>query len=168
MKPRPSSLAVSWAPPLDDGGARVKQYVATSWPGGRTCASASTTCTIRGLKAGTDYSITLRAENAIGTGTMSPGSEPVSPKPGAAPVGVKGLRAVARDGRVTVRWNPAAGAKAYWIRLHRAGRAPGEWLVVTKPTAVFAVRPGKQSVQVRVVGTRGPGPVTTRTVTASR
>jgi hypothetical protein len=168
VKPRPSSLAVSWAPPLDDGGARVKQYVATSWPGGRTCASASTTCTIRGLKAGTDYSITLRAENAIGTGTMSPGSEPVSPKPGAAPVGVKGLRAVARDGRLTVRWNPAAGAKAYWIRLHRAGRAPGEWLVVTKPTAVFAVRPGKQSVQVRVVGTRGPGPVTTRTVTASR
>ena len=168
VKARPSSLRVTWAPPLDDGGAQVKQYVATAWPGGRTCATASTSCLIRGLKPGTDYSVTLRATNTIGTGAMSPGSAPVSPQPGAAPAALKGLRIVTADGQIKVRWKPVPKASAYWVRLRRAGQTPGEWLVVTKPAAVFAVRPGRQSVQIRVVGQGVTSPVTTRTVTVSR
>ncbi len=168
VKARPSSLRVTWTPPLDDGGAQVRQYVATAWPGGSTCATASTSCLIRGVKPGTDYSVTLRATNAIGTGAMSPGSAPVSPQPGDAPAALKGVRIVTADGQIRVRWKPVAKASAYWVRLRRPGQRPGEWLVVTKPAAVFAVRPGRQSVQIRVVGKGVTGPVTTRTVTVSR
>ena len=51
----------------------VTSYTATSTPGGLTCTSATTTCVVSDLEAGTSYTFTVTATNAVGT---SPDSQP--------------------------------------------------------------------------------------------
>lgn len=78
-RPAPRSLRVSWSKPLDDGGLRVRRYVATVWPGGRTCSTTHMKCRVRGLDPRTNYSVTVRARTRAGDGAISPGSVPVRP-----------------------------------------------------------------------------------------
>lgn len=72
-------LRVTWNKPLDNGGHRIRRYVATVWPGGRTCTSRKHSCSVRGLNPRTHYSITVRARSSAGDGAISPGSIPVLP-----------------------------------------------------------------------------------------
>jgi hypothetical protein len=51
----------------------VTSYTVTATPGGMTCQSATTTCVIGELTAGTTYTFTVTATNAVGT---SPASSP--------------------------------------------------------------------------------------------
>jgi prepilin-type N-terminal cleavage/methylation domain-containing protein len=62
-----------------DGGSPVTSYVATSSPGGATCTSTSTTCTITGLTPGTTYTFSVTATNSQGTSTSSVTSSPLTP-----------------------------------------------------------------------------------------
>jgi hypothetical protein len=68
----PTSVTVSWAAPGWDGGGAVSGYTATAVPGGGTCSTAGTGCTITGLSAGQGYTVTVTATNSAGTG---PGSD---------------------------------------------------------------------------------------------
>lgn len=156
VTPRPSALQVTWRAPLDDGGRRLSAYTATAWPGGRTChTDGARECTIRGLRAATEYTVTVRAENTAGLGTMSPGSVPTRPQAGpGAPPRVTGLRVQVGRTQVTVRWQPSRRADSYWVRLIPRGGKPGSWAVVRTSRASFAVPPGGQTVQVRA---HGPG-----------
>lgn len=72
-------LRVSWNKPMDNGGHRITRYVATVWPGGRTCATRQRVCSVRGLNPRTHYSVTVRARSSAGDGAISPGSVPVRP-----------------------------------------------------------------------------------------
>lgn len=157
VKAARAALRVAWRTPLDDGGRRITQFVATAWPGGRTCQTdGALTCTIRGLKAKTTYSVTVRAVNRSGAGAASPGSVPTRPAAGsAAPSRVSGLRVSVSRSQVRIDWRPSKRAESYWVRTLRPGEPAGSWSVVTKTTASFAALPGVQRVQVRAAGPGG-------------
>lgn len=156
VTPRPSALRVTWLPPSDDGGRRLSGYTATAWPGGQTCRTdGARRCTIKGLRSTTEYTVTVRAENAAGPGPMSPGSVPTSPLAGpGVPPPVTKLRVTVGRTQVSVRWRPSKRADSYWIRLTPRGGRPGSWTVVDGTRASFAASPGPQTVQVRA---HGPG-----------
>lgn len=158
-----SALKVAWRAPRSDGGNRIREYVATAYPGGRTCrTTGALRCTIRGLRSGTAFSITVRAANRAGAGPSSPGSAPAQPQPGpAAPAKVRGLRVRVDGARAVVRWRPAKRARSYWVRLD-SGTGYGPWTLARKTRTAFAVAAGSHRVQVRAVGPGGKGPRATR------
>jgi trypsin len=64
-------LAVSWQPPLKDGGTPITGYRVSTQPGGVQCEVAATTCLIRGLKSNRTYDVTVTAVNAVGESALS-------------------------------------------------------------------------------------------------
>ena len=68
---------MSWAAP-GDGGSAITGYTATASPGGASCSTAGSSCTLAGLANGTDYTVTVTATNAVGTG---PASAPIVVRP---------------------------------------------------------------------------------------
>ena len=73
-----SISVVSWTAP-SDGGSPITSYKVTSAPGGFTCTTATTSCTVSGLTNGTTYTFTVTATNALGTGPASAPSAPIVP-----------------------------------------------------------------------------------------
>ena len=65
------TLAVTWAVPSWDGGTPPAGYTATAAPGGATCSTTTNGCVLAGLTAGTTYTVTVTATNAMGTGLAS-------------------------------------------------------------------------------------------------
>jgi Pentapeptide repeats (8 copies)/Fibronectin type III domain len=64
-----TAIAVSWSPPISDGGSIIIRYVAAAAPGAETCTTTSaTSCTVSGLINGTKYRVRVRAVNAVGEG----------------------------------------------------------------------------------------------------
>ncbi|MCD6025263.1 MAG: fibronectin [Fibrobacteria bacterium] len=79
------SARVTWIAPASNGGAAITSYTATSTPGSGSCTTTGTTCDITsGLTIGTSYTITVRATNSAGAGTVSAGASfsPVGILPG--------------------------------------------------------------------------------------
>jgi subtilisin family serine protease len=68
----------SWQAPSNAGRAPVTSYQVTASPGGRTCTTAATSCTVTGLTNGTPHTLSVRAVNALGAGPAA-GSDPVTP-----------------------------------------------------------------------------------------
>ncbi len=64
------------------GGTPITSYTATASPGGATCTTASTSCTIRGLDAGTVYTVRVTATSVAGTSVPSDPSNEVAPYSG--------------------------------------------------------------------------------------
>lgn len=69
-----TSASVSWAAPAWDGGAAVTSYTATASPGGRTCTTSATSCTITTMSAGGIFTVTVKATNSVGLGPASAGA----------------------------------------------------------------------------------------------
>jgi titin len=66
-------LAVTYTPPVTDGGSPITGYE-VSIDGGTTwwpCVGTSGTCTLTNLANGTRYSVSLRAVNAVGAGAVA-------------------------------------------------------------------------------------------------
>ena len=74
-----SSVTVSWGTPASSGGSPVIGYVVTANPGGATCTTTATSCTVSGLSNGTDYTFTVVATNALGAGTVTDPTGTVTP-----------------------------------------------------------------------------------------
>lgn len=75
---------VSWTAPASNGGSPITGYAVTAAPGGATCATTGAlTCAVTGLTAGTSYTFTVRATNAVGPGPASAASAAVVPWDGA-------------------------------------------------------------------------------------
>ena len=88
---------VTWAPPINDGGAAVS-YVATSSADQRMCTSEESSCVVSGLTVGSSYTFTVTSGNSIGV------SAPTAPS--AAVVAVNGTGRVGSTVRTSVvrRW----------------------------------------------------------------
>ena len=103
------SATLSWTPPTFDGGLPVTGYVVTPYVSGSpqppvTFSSLATTQTVTGLTNGTTYRFTVAAVNAVGIGTESGVSDPVTPEP--TPPGPPTIlrHATAGIGSATVSW----------------------------------------------------------------
>ncbi|MGE0881726.1 MAG: beta strand repeat-containing protein [Acidimicrobiia bacterium] len=66
-----TSASISFSAPTTTGGASQLTYTATASPGGATCTSTNTACTLTGLLNGTQYSVTVTAANAGGSSAAS-------------------------------------------------------------------------------------------------
>lgn len=71
---------VTWTRPASTGGSVITNYVVTSTPAGRTCATRTLVCTVTGLKNGTSYSFSVVAFNKNGAGVRSAMSNKVTPR----------------------------------------------------------------------------------------
>lgn len=75
------SLTATWRAPASEGSYPVSHYQAATSPGGRTCLTASTTCTIEGLTPGIAYTVTVQALSGAGWSPSSAPSNAVIPRP---------------------------------------------------------------------------------------
>ena len=78
--PGNGSAAVSWAPPVSDGGLPISTYVVMASDGTHTCtwSSGPLACTVYSLTVGQSYTFTVTATNDVGTGPVSdPSAAPI-------------------------------------------------------------------------------------------
>ena len=66
-------MTVSWSAPGSDGGSPITGYTVTASPRGASCTwtSGPLSCVVAGLTNGTDYTFTVSATNAAGSGDAS-------------------------------------------------------------------------------------------------
>lgn len=76
-----AQASVSFTPPVDDGGAPIEHYTATSTPGGlsASCNAPCSNITVGGLSNGTSYRFRVNASNRAGSGADSAESNEVTP-----------------------------------------------------------------------------------------
>jgi len=73
-----ASAILHWTAPASNGGTPIIGYTVTSAPLGLTCTSVTTTCTVTGLTNEQNYTFSVTATNAAGTGPASVASLPVN------------------------------------------------------------------------------------------
>jgi large repetitive protein len=132
-------VTVTWAAP-STGGAPITGYTATASPGGATCTTAGTSCTMSsGLTAGTAYTFTVVATNSSGPGLASANSPSVTAatKPG-APTGVSGTSFA--NAQSVVSWTaPSNGGAA--ITGYTVASSSGQTCIVGTVTGVTGSTP---------------------------
>jgi Domain of unknown function (DUF4082)/Bacterial Ig domain/Fibronectin type III domain/Lysyl oxidase len=103
------SASLTWSAPSSGG--PVFEYTITPYIGSQaqpsttlTGAPPPTGDTVTGLHAGTSYTFTVAAANALGAGPASEPSSPVTPTDATAPAAPTGVTATAGDMSATVKW----------------------------------------------------------------
>ena len=139
--PGDAQLTASWTPPTDDGGYAVTGYTATASPGGQTCTSAATSCTIGGLVNGTSYTVTVIATNLLGDGIASTPSNTVTPTgpppppapplpPDPEPLKTKVVaKANDKASKLKIKIKPDLGKKKQWEFVVKV-KKKGDWKTI--------------------------------------
>lgn len=92
------SATIRWSPPVNSGSFPVTHYRVVAAPGGGTCLTTTTSCTVGGLAPGGTYAFTVTALNGAGWGPVSTPSEEIT-----VPAGVITITGGRSDeGRVVV------------------------------------------------------------------
>ena len=84
-----AQASITWSPPASSGSFPVTSYRVTASPGGQSCLTVSTSCTISGLTNGTTYTFSVAALNGAGWGTAGT-SDPVTPSANPEPTPAPG------------------------------------------------------------------------------
>jgi uncharacterized repeat protein (TIGR02543 family) len=74
------TVTVSFSAPVNNRGATITNYTATSSPGGITASSANSPITVTGLTVNTAYTFTVTATNSAGTSDSSTATSSITPK----------------------------------------------------------------------------------------
>ena len=101
--PGNAQATVTWLPPSDSGSFPIDVYMVRTQPGGQSCTTSTTTCTVTGLTNGTAYTFTVTASSAAGTGPASTPSAPVTPR--TIPGPPQSVIARPGDSRATISWS---------------------------------------------------------------
>jgi len=131
-----SAVTASWAPPAVDGGTPVTGYEATLYADGKkadsaTVDAATTSVGFSGLQTDTDYTVTVKAVNAVGASVESPASNVITtplPKPTTIPAlpSADSLPATETDA-FALSADGASNGQAITV----TGLTPGEWYYVS-------------------------------------
>lgn len=125
-----TGIEVNWIAPDFNGGANISFYTATAQPGDQTCVSSTTSCVIKGLTRGMDYTFTVTATNVAGT---SYDSEPIDPIVfGAVPSKPNSVFAIAGAGSATVSWSAPQDNGGSEIAYYVAESTPGGFMCVVE------------------------------------
>ena len=111
-------LNITWSEPSDNGGAPIKGYVVSCTDGTtvttKKASSSATTSGLMGLTNGTQYSCTVAAKNAAGTGTASSATVATPRTVPSAPINL-GAAAASSSATVTFSASLANGGSAVTI-----------------------------------------------------
>ena len=138
---------LSWAAPAEVGGASTV-WTVTATPGGQTCRTLGTQCTVPGLKLGSDASFTVQGSNALGTGAASAATAPVTIVSGFA---AKGARLAVKT---IAQWSGLKGSGAVKAKTGAGGtcKVTGGSVVMLKAgLCSVTVKRGKSQSQAVVL-----------------
>lgn len=125
-----TGIEVNWIAPEFDGGAKISFYTATAQPGDLTCVSSATSCVVKGLTRGVDYTVTVTASNVAGASADSEELDPVSF--GAVPSKPNSVFAIAGPGEITVSWARPLDTGGSEIAYYVAESTPGGFVCVVE------------------------------------
>lgn len=136
-----ASLRATWSAPASQGSFPVTNYQATATPGGRSCITTATTCSIEGLTNGTAYTVTVRALSGAGWSAGSAPSDAVVPR--------------ANDGTsLTITGSRGSGAERSVIRVSGISTGlAGERVTLWLSIGGRAAKPASMAVRIRNDGT---------------
>ena len=98
--PTNAQVALTWAPPLSDGGATINGYTVTLSPNSGSCDVVALTALCSGLSNGITYTFTVRAANGFGPGPEAS----TSATPYTAPSAPSSVTAIPGNGQASVSW----------------------------------------------------------------
>jgi fibronectin type 3 domain-containing protein len=165
--PGDMSVGLAWSPPESDGASPVIDYTATASPGGRTCRSAGTSCTIAGLTNGASYSFTVKALNQLGYGPASNALSATPMVPGDPPSAPRNVVASPNQpAGILLSWSAPTSSGTHPITSYRIYRgAPGGTAVLLATVGnllsymdTAVVNGGQYVYQVSAVNLPGEGP----------
>lgn len=106
-------INVDWTAGSDNGSA-ITSFTVTALPGGKSCVSSATSCTIAGLVNGTSYEVFVVATNAVGTSSSSASSLPVVPHGAHQKLNGKVVKKLHRKARADLPRRTTAGRHVTW------------------------------------------------------
>lgn len=155
-----ASAIVSWQVP-HEGGAPIDNYTATAYPGGATCSTATTFCTVTGLTIGTTYTFTVVATNVKGDSAASAPSAPIiAAGPQSEPLN---LVVTPLDGSLALSWQPPDDDGGSPITSYVGFATPGSHtctVAVTTCNLTNLINGVPYAVTVSATNAIGPGPTT--------
>jgi hypothetical protein len=160
-----SQAVVSFSPPTT--GAPITSYTVTSSPGGIVATGTSSPITVTGLTNGTPYTFTVTATNAVGAGTASTPSSPVTPTSGILPDAPTSVSASAGvNGQATVTFTAPASSGSSPITSYKVTSSPGGVTATgsSSPILVTGLTNGTSyTFSVAATSAVGTGPASTAT-----
>lgn len=143
-----TAATVTWAAPVDDGGAPITDYTVLSSDGTLMDAGTSTFATFSGLAPGTAYTFTVTATNSAGlTSAPSPPSPPITTPP-AGPMSIVptainfGTVALGRSSSPQAVLVTAGGNPLAISSVAISGTNPGEFGIQSDTCSGHTIQPG--------------------------
>jgi len=116
-----SAVQIAWDAPASNGGSVITGYTVTGSPAGSCTTNGSTSCVITGLTNGTEYTFTVTATNAAGTGIASDGE---TATPVTVPTQPVSVTATGGANSVLVTWQAPADSGGSPVTSYTVNGAP--------------------------------------------